>query len=135
MRFGVTFFNEFNYTLSLCCLFFIPQRSTRPRDTKNNKLGIGLECANSRSVERFDNLLLIAALILYLLWCIGCTAVIKKIHYSLQANTQKARMVLSIITIAREIINDHRYSIPLEEYVYVLSQLSNLTVNIEGLHE
>ncbi|MEI8707209.1 transposase [Pseudoalteromonas sp. B62] len=41
------------------------------RDTKNNKLGIGLECANSRSVNRFDNLLLIAALILYLLWCIG----------------------------------------------------------------
>ena len=41
------------------------------RDIKNNKLGIGLECANSRSVNRFDNLLLIAALILYLLWCIG----------------------------------------------------------------
>lgn len=105
------------------------------RDTKNNKLGIGLECANSKSVERFDNLLLIAALILYLLWCIGCTAVMKKIHYSLQANTEKERMVLSIITIAREIIDDNRYLISLEEYVYVLSQLSNLTVNIEGLHE
>ena len=37
------------------------------RDTKINKLGIGLACANSRSVERFDNLLLITALILYLL--------------------------------------------------------------------
>ena len=105
------------------------------RDTKNNKLGVGLECANSRSVERFDNLLLIAALILYTLWCIGCTAVMKNLHYSLQANTQKKRMVLSIITIAREIIDDERYLIPLEECVYVLSQLSNLTVNIEGLHE
>lgn len=105
------------------------------RDTKNNKLGIGLECANSRSVNRFDNLLLIAALILYLLWCIGCAAVMKKLHYSLQANTQKARMVLSIITIAREIIDDDRYFIPLEEYIYVLSELSNLTVNMEGLHE
>ncbi|KPH94177.1 hypothetical protein AMS58_13745 [Pseudoalteromonas porphyrae] len=59
----------------------------------------------------------------------------KKTHYSLQANTQKARMVLSIITIAREIIDDDRYFIPLEEYIYVLSELSNLTVNIEGLHE
>ena len=59
----------------------------------------------------------------------------KKIHYSLQANTEKERMVLSIITIAREIIDDNRYLISLEEYVYVLSQLSNLTVNIEGLHE
>jgi len=43
-------------------------------------------------------------------------------------------MVLSIITIGREIIDDDRYSIPIEEYVYALSQLSNLTVNIEGLH-
>jgi len=105
------------------------------RDTKNNKLGIGLECANSKSVERFDNLLLVAALILYILWCIGCTAVMKKLHYSLQANTQKERMVLSIITIAREIIDDDRYFIAHEEYVYVLFQLSDLTVNIEGLHE
>jgi len=105
------------------------------RDTKNNKLGIGLECANSRSVARFDNLLLVAALILYTLWCIGCTAVMKNLHYSLQANTQKKRRVLSIITIAREIIDDDRYFIPLEEVVYVLSQLSNLTVSIEGLHE
>jgi hypothetical protein len=103
------------------------------RDTKNNKLGIGLECANSRSVARFDNLLLIAALILYLLWVIGQTAIMKKIHYSLQANTIKNRVVLSTITIGREIISDHRYQIVLEEYIYVLSQLSNLTVNIEAL--
>ncbi len=58
----------------------------------------------------------------------------KKLHYSLQANTEKERMVLSMITIGREIIDDGRYYIPLEEYVYVLSQLSNLAVNIEGLH-
>jgi len=35
----------------------------------------------------------------------------------------------------REIIDDDRYFIPLEEYIYVLSELSNLTVNMEGLHE
>ena len=69
------------------------------------------------------------------MWCIGHTAVMKKIHYSLQANTQKDRMVLSKITIAREIIDDDRYAIVLEEYVYVLFELSNLTVNIEELHE
>lgn len=32
-RFGVKFSGEFNYTLSSCCLFFIPQRSTRPSVT------------------------------------------------------------------------------------------------------
>ncbi|WP_404821635.1 S1/P1 nuclease [Pseudoalteromonas nigrifaciens] len=31
-RFGVKFSGEFNYTLSSCCLFFIPQRSTRPNN-------------------------------------------------------------------------------------------------------
>jgi len=105
------------------------------RDTKNNKLGIGLACANSRSVARFDNLLLITALILYLLWVIGQTAIMKQLHYSLQANTIKTRMVLSTITIGREIIADSRYQIHLEEYIYVLSQLSSLTVNIEELED
>jgi hypothetical protein len=59
----------------------------------------------------------------------------KEIHYSLQANTLKNRRVLSIITIGREVIDDDRYYKPSEEHYYVLSQLSNLTVNIEGLHE
>jgi len=41
------------------------------RDTKNTKLGISLEQANSRSAARYDNLLLVAAMILFVLWCIG----------------------------------------------------------------
>jgi len=105
------------------------------RDTKNNRLGLGLEYANSRTVDRFDNLLLVAALILYLLWCIGHTAIMKKMHYSLQANTIVTRQVLSTITIAREIIDDARYAIPEEEYIYVLSILSQLPVSVEELLE
>ena len=93
------------------------------RDTKNNKLGIGLETANSKHAIRFDNLLLIASLILFLLWCIGYTAILKKFHVSLQANTIRKRAVLSVITIAREIIDDDRYAIPEEEYCYVLLYL------------
>jgi hypothetical protein len=61
-RFGVKFSGEFNYTLSSCCLFFIPQRSTRPRVIKinliteqvtiNNKSLIGfLEI----SIKTFEN--------------------------------------------------------------------------------
>lgn len=105
------------------------------RDTKNNKLGIGLETANSRSVERFDNLLLIAALILFLLWCIGYTAVLKNMQHSLQANTVRKRTVLSVISIAREIIDDKRYNIPDEEYIYVLAHLSLFTITIDSLHQ
>lgn len=105
------------------------------RDTKNAKLGIGLEYANSKSVESIDNLLLIAALILYLLWCIGFAVVMKGMHYSLQANTIKKRMVLSVITIGREVIDDDRYTISTEECERVLSQLSLLTVRIEYLQQ
>jgi len=36
-RFGVKFSGEFNYTLSSCCLFFIPQRSTRPNVIDRNE--------------------------------------------------------------------------------------------------
>lgn len=103
------------------------------RDTKNNKLGIGLETANSKCAKRFDNLLLIAALILFLLWCVGYTAVLKGRQFSLQANTTRHRAVLSVITIAREIIDDDRYFIPNEEYNYVLLCLSQFIININQM--
>ncbi|MCU7833390.1 MAG: hypothetical protein KZQ56_12575 [gamma proteobacterium symbiont of Lucinoma myriamae] len=40
------------------------------RDTKNQQYGIGLAQAKSKSAKRYNNLLLIAALTLFLLWCI-----------------------------------------------------------------
>jgi type IV pilus assembly protein PilQ len=43
-RFGVKFSGEFNYTLSSCCLFFIPQRSTRP--SLSDRLNVNLPVAN-----------------------------------------------------------------------------------------
>ncbi len=67
------------------------------RDTKNAKLGISLEFANSRTAERFDILLLIGALILYILWCIGFAAEQLNYHHLLQANTVKNKCVLSHI--------------------------------------
>jgi hypothetical protein len=103
------------------------------RDTKNNKLGIGLECAQSRSTKRFDNLLLIAALILFVLWCLGYAATMKKYNYSLQANTVKHRAVLSFITIGREVVDDDRYKIPVHEFNDVLSRISKLSINIVDL--
>lgn len=103
------------------------------RDTKNNKLGIGLECSRSRSTKRFDNLLLIAALILFVLWCLGYAATIKKYNYSLQANTVKHRAVLSFITIGREVVDDDRYKIAIDEFNHVLSRISKLTINIADL--
>jgi hypothetical protein len=44
------------------------------RDTKNAKLEVSLEFPGFRTLERFDILLLIGALIIYILWCIGFAA-------------------------------------------------------------
>lgn len=45
------------------------------RDTKNQHYDLGLAQAKSKSTQRYDNLLLVAALALFLLWCIGKVAV------------------------------------------------------------
>ena len=99
------------------------------------RLGISLTYANSTCVERVDILLLIAALILFALWCLGYTVIMKNLPYSLQANTVKTHRVLSVITIAREIIDDHRYIIPPDEYAYMLHHLSTFTVTIEQINK
>ncbi|MCP4326363.1 MAG: hypothetical protein GY787_31910 [Alteromonadales bacterium] len=102
-------------------------------DTKNNKLGIDLECPQSRSTKRFDNLFPISALILFVLWCLGYAATLKKYNYSLQANIIRHRAVLSFITIGKAIVDDDRYKIILNEYSAVLLQISKLTINILDL--
>jgi len=40
-------------------------------NTKSYQFGIGLSLAHSTFVERYDNLFLIAPLVLFVFWCIG----------------------------------------------------------------
>ena len=70
---------------------------------------------------------------LFLLWCIGYTAVLKGMQYSLQANTIRHRAVLSVISVAREIIDDERYRIPEEECIYTLMFLHEFVITINKL--
>lgn len=100
------------------------------RDTKNAKLGISLKFANSRTPERFDILLLIGALILYILWCIGFAAEQLNYHHSLQANTVKNRRVLSHIYLGREVVNDERYKVDDAVIIWVLHELPNLVIRL-----
>ena len=103
------------------------------RDTKNAKLGVSLEFANSRTPERFNILLLIGALILYILWCIGFAAEQLNFHHSLQANTVKNRRVLSHIYLGREVIDDKRYKVDDDVIIWVLNELPNLVVRLDNL--
>jgi len=81
------------------------------RDTKNQQYGLGLAQAKSKSAKRYNNLLLIAALTLFLLWCIGQAAIENKYHYKLQANTVRNKIVLSNIYLAMQIVSDPRYEV------------------------
>ena len=103
------------------------------RDTKNQQYGIGLAQAKSRSEKRYNNLLLVAALTLYLLWCIGKVAVDKKYHHQLQANTIRHKTVLSNIYIAIQIINDKRYTIKKKELRMVFEKISTFTKKIDDV--
>lgn len=103
------------------------------RDTKNAKLGIGLEFANSRTAERFDILLLIGAIIMYVLWCIGFAAEQLNYHRSLQANTMTNRRVLSYVYLGREVVGDKRYKIDDKVILRVLHELPNLVIRLGNL--
>ena len=103
------------------------------RDTKNENLGIGLGYANSRSAKRYDNLLLVAALILFILWSLGYASDQLNQSRLLQANTEKKRRVLSYVYLGREVIDDGRYCPDEPVLVFVFSQLSELAISHESL--
>lgn len=103
------------------------------RDTKNGRIGISLEYANSKTPERFDNLMLIASLTLFALWCMGYVAALREDNFLLQANTIRHRAVLSYIYLGREVIDDNRYRPTAEEFIFVYSQLYLLTVGTHSL--
>jgi len=103
------------------------------RDTKNQQYGLGLAQAKSTSTQRYDNLLLVAALALFLLWCIGKVAVDAKYHYHLQANTTRHKTVLSNIYLAMQIVNDQRYKIRNKELRIVIDQVSQFTNKVDDI--
>jgi uncharacterized membrane protein len=71
------------------------------RDTRNAKLCVSLEFANSGTAERFEILVLIGAIILYVLWCLRFGAEQLNYHHLLQANTVKNKYVLLHIYLGR----------------------------------
>lgn len=103
------------------------------RDSKNCYFGIGLSIANSTSAERYDNLLLIAALAQFLLWCLGKAAYEKGYQKLLQANTIINRHVLSFIYMAKQIVNDKRYKISLAELKNVFKQLNQEVISLDSI--
>ena len=71
------------------------------RDSKNHRYGLGIAKANRIGQQRRANLLLIAALAAFLLWCIGVAGKIHPVAKQVRVNSSSKRESYSAIFLAR----------------------------------
>lgn len=76
------------------------------RDTKNHRWGWRLDQSRSRSNERIEILLLIAAIAMFVVLAFGCTAEKSSLNKRYQANTLYSRRVLSFFTLGLFVLRD-----------------------------
>ena len=74
------------------------------RDTKNHRWGWRLDQSRSRSNERMEMLLLIAAIAMTIVLAVGCAAERAGLHKLYQANTVLHRRVLSFFTLGQFVL-------------------------------
>lgn len=75
------------------------------RDTKNARLGLGLESARSRSAMRFEMLLLLAHLASFVQRLIGESAKAQQLELAFTATRRTDRQEISVLTLARRILD------------------------------
>jgi hypothetical protein len=73
------------------------------RDTKDERYGLGLDLAMSKTKERYAVLLLVAALAVFVAWILGKVAHQRELHLRYQANTITHRRVLSFVYLGMRI--------------------------------
>jgi hypothetical protein len=75
------------------------------RDTKSLRVGLGLECARSRTRERWQMLLLIAHLGSFVQRLIGEAAKAAQLELNFMATRRQQRTEISAMTLARRILD------------------------------
>lgn len=75
------------------------------RDTKTQELGWGLEHTGTRTLERLQVLLLVAALATLAVWLAGLAAEQRRLDITLQANTVRTRKVFSTVFLGRLVLS------------------------------
>ena len=75
------------------------------RDTKNLRVGLGLEVARSRSAPRFEVLLLLAHLASFVQRLIGESARGRQLELQFMASRRASRREISVLTLARRILD------------------------------
>ena len=79
------------------------------RDTKSLRVGQGLECARSRSRERWEMLRLIAHLGAFVQRLIGEAAKASQLELNFMATRRRAHAEISVLTLGRRILNSQAH--------------------------
>lgn len=75
------------------------------RDDKSERFGFGWRFSGTKDKNKMSLLILIATIATLILWMIGFAAEKKKLHYHFQANTIRSHRVISLIYLAKQLIN------------------------------
>jgi hypothetical protein len=100
------------------------------RDLKNERLGLGLAASRSKQPDRLRVLLLIGMLATFVLRLIGQEAREKQMNRQCQSNTRASRPVLSVITLARQLVRKTVSVWAKEDFDAALQRLKNDRVEI-----
>ncbi len=93
------------------------------QDVKNSRWGFSLDEASSSTTYRYENLLLIGALAIFVIWLIGKVAELKNIHRQYQANSIKTRNVLSTFYLGCRVLKKQASNFQRTDFSQALNSL------------
>lgn len=95
------------------------------RDTKSDLYGLGLARANRISAQRRSILLLIAALAIFVLWCVGIALAQSSLAKQIQVNSSSKKPAYSVIFQARIVLKHMSYQITYRQMQHSVKAISD----------
>lgn len=93
------------------------------RDLKSERFGLGFSSSRSTQKKRLGVLLLVACLASFVLRLIGEVGKAKQLEFQFQSNTRRSRPVLSVITLALQLVQHGMAAFPPRELGAALKRL------------
>lgn len=93
------------------------------RDLKSERFGLGFSANRSTHKDRLGVLLLVACLALFVLRLIGEVGKAKQLDFQFQSNTRRSHPVLSVISLALQLVQHGMAAFPPREFGAALEQL------------
>lgn len=87
------------------------------RDLKSERFGLGFSASRSTQKDRLGVLLLVGCLAAFVLRLIGEIGKAKQLDFQFQSNTRRSRPVLSVITLASQLVQHGMAAFPPRELV------------------